>query len=140
MPDTFTPAERSRIMAAVKSRDTTPEMVVRRLVHGLGYRYRLHARDLPGTPDLVLPRHRKIINVCGCFWHLHGCPRCRIPSSRRDYWVAKLERNAARDRRVNRVLRRAGWSVLVVWECQTRRKRLDSLEHRVSRFLKREAT
>ncbi|MFO0900236.1 MAG: very short patch repair endonuclease [Pirellulales bacterium] len=140
MPDTFSAAERSRIMAAVKSRDTTPEMVVRRLVHGLGYRYRLHARDLPGTPDLVLPRHGKIINVCGCFWHLHGCPRCRIPSSRRDYWVAKLERNAARDRRVNRALRRAGWSVLVVWECQTRRERLDSLERRISRFLKREVT
>src|SRR5437016_4643637 len=103
-------------MAAVKSRDTTPEMLVRRLVHALGFRFRLHVRSLPGTPDLVLPRHRKIIIVNGCFWHLHNCPRCRIPSSQRAYWVLKLERNAARDRRTLRKLRRAGWKVLVVWE------------------------
>jgi len=138
MPDTFNSAERSRIMAAVKSRDTVPEMVVRRMVHRMGYRYRLHVRSLPGTPDLVLPRRRKIINVCGCFWHLHGCPRCRIPASRRDYWVAKLERNAARDRRVNRALRRAGWSVLVVWECQTGASRRAVLERRLCRFLDRD--
>ncbi|MBS0207890.1 MAG: DNA mismatch endonuclease Vsr [Planctomycetes bacterium] len=120
MTDTFTKAERSRIMAAVKSKDTTPELIVRRLVHSLGYRYRLHVGALPGTPDLVFPRLRKIINVSGCFWHLHGCRWCRVPSSRRGYWAAKLQRNADRDRRVRRALRRAGWDVLVVWECQTR--------------------
>ena len=107
MADTFTRSERSRIMAAVKSKDTTPELLVRRLVHSLGYRYRLHVRSLPGTPDLVFPRLRKIINVNGCFWHMHGCARCRVPSSRRDYWIAKMQRNAARDKRTQRELRQA---------------------------------
>ena len=119
-------------MAAVKSKDTTPEMIVRRLVHALGYRYRLHVASLPGTPDLVFRRLRKVIIVNGCFWHLHGCPRCRVPSSRRVYWIGKLERNAARDKRVRRALARAGWKVLVIWECQIR---LPKLEDRIVRFL-----
>jgi len=122
-------------MAAVKSRDTTPEMIVRRLVHAMGYRYRLHVRALPGTPDLVFSRLRKVINVSGCFWHLHGCARCRIPSSRRSYWVTKLERNAARDRRTGRQLRRAGWNVLTVWECQTGISRRERLERKLAQFL-----
>jgi DNA mismatch endonuclease (patch repair protein) len=120
MADTFTKAERSRIMAAVKSKDTTPEMVVRRLVHSLGYRYRLHVRSLPGTPDLVFPRLQKIVNVSGCFWHMHDCGRCRLPASRRSYWLAKLTRNRERDRTTRLALRRMRWSVLTVWECQTR--------------------
>jgi DNA mismatch endonuclease (patch repair protein) len=133
--DTFSKIERSRIMAAVKSRDTTPEMLVRRLVHRMGFRYRLHMRALPGAPDLVFPSLRKVINVHDCFWHLHGCPRCRVPSSRRRYWVAKLEGNAARDKKVRRALRRAGWRVLVVWECQTRPSDHARLEARIARFL-----
>jgi len=132
MADTFTPAERSRIMAAVKSKDTTPEPIVRRLVLALGYRPRLHDDSLPGTPDLVFPRRRKVIIVNGCFWHLHGCPRCRMPASRRGYWLSKLGRNAARDKRVRRALRAAGWQVLVVWECQVRRA---NLAERLRRFL-----
>jgi len=135
LTDTFTTSERSRIMAAVKGKDTTPEMLVRRLVHALGFRYRLHVRSLPGCPDLVFPRLRKIINVSGCFWHMHGCGRCRIPASRRGYWVAKLERNAARDRRTRRALRRLGWQVLVVWECQTTTARRERLRARLVRFL-----
>ena len=135
MADTFTKAERSRIMAAVKSKDTTPELVVRRLVHAMGYRYRLHVRSMPGSPDLVFPRLRKVINVNGCFWHLHDCSRCRIPSSRRRYWVAKLHRNAERDKQVRRALRRAGWQVLVLWECQTRPTTLARLRAKVVRFL-----
>ena len=134
MADTVSPAERSRIMAAVKSRDTAPEMIVRRMVHAMGYRYRLHVRALPGTPDLVFPRLRKVINVSGCFWHLHGCARCRIPSSRRSYWVTKLERNAARDQRTRRQLRNSGWGVLTVWECQTGVARRDRLERALARF------
>src|SRR5262249_9686530 len=106
MADTFTEFERSRIMAAVQSKDTTPEMVVRRLVHGMRYRYRLHVASLPGNPDLMFPRGRKVIFVSGCFWHMQDCGRCRIPASRRSYWVKKLERNATRDRRVQRQLRR----------------------------------
>jgi DNA mismatch endonuclease, patch repair protein len=122
-------------MAAVKSRDTTPELAVRRLVHSMGYRYRLHVRSLAGTPDLVFPRLRKIINVNGCFWHLHGCRRCRVPSSRRGYWTAKLQRNAARDKRTVRQLRRGGWRVLVLWECQIGAARQAGLRARIVRFL-----
>ncbi len=135
MMDTFSKLERSRIMAAVKSKDTTPELVVRRLVHRLGYRYRLHLRSLPGTPDLVFPSRRKIINVSGCFWHMHGCGRCRIPSSRRMYWVGKLERKRARDRRTRRALARRGWRVLTIWECQT--LRAEGVAGRIRRFLGR---
>lgn len=122
-------------MAAVKSKDTTPELVVRRLVHSLGFRYRLHVRELPGTPDLVFPRLRKIINVNGCFWHMHRCPQCRMPSSRRDYWTAKLNRNAARDKQTQRELRRRGWQVMVVWQCQLEPARRDRLRARIVAFL-----
>ena len=135
MVDTFTESERSRIMAAVKSKDTAPELAVRRLVHSLGHRFRLHVRSLPGTPDLVFPRLHKIINVNGCFWHLHGCGRCRIPSSRIDYWTAKLRRNAARDKRTERELRQSGWRVMVIWECQISQSRLDRLRTRIVAFL-----
>ena len=135
MVDTFTKAERSRIMAAVKSKDTTPELAVRRLVHAMGFRYRLHDRDLPGTPDIVFPRLQKIIDVRGCLWHRHRCPRCRVPSSRRDYWVAKLARNAARDVRNLRTLRRLGWKTLVLWECQIRPGKMGRLGVKVARFL-----
>lgn len=135
MADTFTRSERSRIMAAVKSKDTTPELRIRRLVHSLGYRYRLQVRSLPGTPDLVFPRLRKIIDVNGCFWHMHSCGRCRIPSSRRDYWIAKIERNAARDKRTRRELRKLGWEVLVIWECQIKPSREDWLRRRLVAFL-----
>lgn len=135
MTDTVPQSQRSRIMAAVKSRDTAPEMLVRRLVHSLGYRYRLHVRSLPGTPDLVFPRLRKIINVNGCFWHMHGCARCRVPSSRRDYWIAKMQRNAARDKRTARELRRNGWRVMVVWECQITTSSEARLRARIVAFL-----
>jgi DNA mismatch endonuclease (patch repair protein) len=134
MADTFTRAERSRIMAAVKSTNTTPEIAVRRVVHAMGFRYRLHVRSLTGAPDLVFPRLRKVIFVSGCFWHMHGCGRCRIPAVRRRYWIGKLERNAARDKRVQRALRRAGWSVLVVWECQTFPAAQRRLQARLTRF------
>lgn len=107
---------------------------MRRLVHRLGYRYRLHVRSLPGTPDLVFPRPRKIIRVSGCFWHMHGCGRCRIPASRRAYWIAKLKRNRDRDVRTRRKLRRLGWRVLTVWECQT--KDAAALTHRLRKFLR----
>jgi DNA mismatch endonuclease (patch repair protein) len=102
-----------------KGKDTTPELLVRRLVHALGYRYRLHVKSLPGTPDLVFPARRKIITVRGCFWHMHvRCGRCRIPTARRKYWLAKLTRNKLRDRKNRRRLHRQGWQVLTLWECQ----------------------
>lgn len=119
MADTFSKTKRSQIMAAVKSKDTTPEMAVRRLLHGMGFRYRLHVSTLPGKPDIVLPRLRKIIEVRGCFWHSHSCGNCRLPTTRHAWWKAKLARNAQRDQTTIRVLRKLGWRVLVVWECQT---------------------
>jgi DNA mismatch endonuclease, patch repair protein len=123
-------------MAAVKSKDTTPEMVVRRMVHGLGFRYRLHVKELPGTPDLVLPRLGKIVVVNGCFWHGHACGACRMPEARRAYWVEKIGRNAERDRRTQRRLRRLGWKVLVVWECETKSRGQERLLTKLLRFLR----
>ena len=120
-------------MRRVKGKDTAPELVVRRLVWRLGARYRLHRADLPGKPDLVLPGRRLVIFVHGCFWHGHGCGRCRIPATRRRYWLAKIERNRRRDRRCARQLRRLGWRVLTVWEC--RLKDRDRLSGRIARFL-----
>lgn len=135
MPDTFSKLERSRIMAAVKSKGTSPEQAVRRIVSAMHVRYRLHVRKLPGTPDLVLHGRRKVINVHGCFWHMHGCGRCRIPAARRAYWVGKLRCNAVHDARNRRRLRRMGWRVLTVWECQLAPKRLTRTTQRLRRFL-----
>ncbi|MEX0775773.1 MAG: very short patch repair endonuclease [Phycisphaeraceae bacterium] len=124
MADTVSKTERSRIMAAVKGKDTAPEMVVRRMVHAMGYRYRLHVRGLPGTPDMVLVRHGKIIEVRGCFWHDHATGKClgrgcRLPVANRAYWRGKIARNRRRDAATLVALRRLGWRVLIVWECQT---------------------
>lgn len=131
--DTRTEEQRRRIMQAVKSRDTGPEMLVRRLLHSMGYRYRLHRRDLPGTPDIAFISRRKAIFVHGCFWHGHGCPKGRPPKSRLDYWKPKLDGNIERDRRNEEELRSLGWSVLVVWQCET--ADLDALARRLRGFL-----
>lgn len=129
-----TPAQRSRIMAAVKGKDTTPEWIVRRLCHALGFRYRLHRTDLPGKPDLVFVSRRKVIFVHGCFWHGHGCARgARVPKNNQAYWVAKIERNRARDRRHQQALKDQGWQALTIWECELR---AHNLEARIARFLR----
>jgi len=120
-------------MARIRGRNTKPEMRVRRLVHGLGYRYRLHKRDLPGTPDLVFAARRKAIFVHGCFWHQHQCPRGSQPTSNTAFWKTKLRQNVERDRKNIAELAAAGWSVLVVWECET--KSTASLAKRITRFL-----
>jgi DNA mismatch endonuclease, patch repair protein len=133
MADNLTAAQRRKTMAAVKSRDTTPELAVRSLVHRMGFRYRLHTSDLPGSPDLALRKHHAVIFVHGCFWHGHSCRRKRPkPQTNSDYWQAKIARNRRRDRRVRRSLRKAGWRVLVVWECQAGRA---DLSDRLKRFL-----
>ena len=118
--DTLTPAERSERMGRVRSKHTKPEMMVRSLVHRMGFRYRLHDRSLPGNPDMVFPCRGKIIFVHGCFWHRHGqrCELTRWPKSRLDFWGPKLENNRQRDKIVGRKLRKLGWRVLTVWECQ----------------------
>jgi len=132
--DPLTPEQRSKCMSRIRGRNTKPELVVRSLVHALGYRFRLHRRDLPGTPDLVLPRLRKIIFVHGCFWHQHaGCKLATLPKSRQEFWLPKLKANGNRDRRNERALRKLGWGVMTVWECQLRdAKRLTG---RIRRFL-----
>ena len=134
MVDTVTPEVRSRIMAQVKSKGMKPEMRVRRLLHRLGYRYRLHRSDLPGRPDLVFPSRRKVVFVNGCFWHHHrGCERVRIPATNREYWVAKLERNRDRDERNLGLLEESGWKVMTAWECELRD--MDAASERLVEFL-----
>jgi DNA mismatch endonuclease, patch repair protein len=123
-------------MSRVRNRNTKPEMVVRRLVHGLGFRYRLHGSSLPGCPDLVFNGKRKVIFVHGCYWHRHpdpACPLARLPKSRLDFWLPKLEGNRERDRGNHEQLEGQGWKVLVIWECEL--KRLDELEARLRAFL-----
>ena len=111
----------SRRLSAVGSKDTRPEMVVRRLLHGLGYRFRLHRRDLPGCPDLVLPRHRLALFVHGCFWHRHeGCNLTQRPVRNAQFWEDKFRRNVERDETSRKALKRLGWRVAVIWECETR--------------------
>ncbi|WPZ37076.1 DNA mismatch endonuclease Vsr [Thalassobaculum sp. OXR-137] len=121
-------------MSRVRAKDTKPEMLVRRLVHALGYRFRLHRKDLPGAPDLVFPGRRKVIFVHGCFWHRHeDCRLARLPKSRREFWVEKLEGNRLRDRANQLRLVEMGWRSLVIWECETRDSNV--LRERVRHFL-----
>lgn len=127
-------------MRAIRSKDMRPELIVRRLVHGLGYRYRLHRHDLPGRPDLVFPARRKVIFVHGCFWHQHRDPVCCLahkPRSNRTYWLPKLERNARRDVEHLSALAGAGWDVLVIWECEV--KKDTDLAQQICTFLDRPA-
>lgn len=119
--DVYDKATRSRVMRAVKSKDTRPEKSVRTLLHKLGYRFRLHRRDLPGSPDIVLPARRVIMFVHGCFWHGHDCPRgSRTPKTNAEYWKVKRSRNIDRDKRIRDELEDQGWRVLVIWECETK--------------------
>ena len=118
MTDRITEEQRRRNMAAVRSADTMPERAVRRILHKLGLRFRLHQRALPGTPDIVLTRHKTVVFVHGCFWHGHNCPRGKVPSTRTEFWLPKLQRNSERDRTNVALLREFGWRVLIVWECE----------------------
>ena len=132
--DTISPAERSQVMARVRSKNSQPEMSVRRLVYALGYRYRLHAQKLPGHPDLVFRSRRKVIFVHGCFWHRHdNCALARMPKSRLDFWGPKLEGNRKRDQRNIQELIIDGWSVLTIWECEI--GDMKKLERQLRRFL-----
>ncbi len=137
MVDTRTSAKRSEIMSRVRSKNTGPEMIVRRLVFAMGYRYRLHRRDLPGTPDIVLPGRRKIIEVRGCFWHGHdSCQYGRLPKSRDEYWRTKIDCNRVRDVENLRRLEGDGWRVLIVWQCEL--NDLEVLKKRLYEFIEAE--
>ncbi len=132
--DSISKSERSQVMARVRAKDSRPELTVRKLVFSLGYRYRLHARDLPGCPDLVFRPRRKVIFVHGCFWHRHrDCGLARMPKSRPEFWGPKLEGNRERDDRNRKALAREGWKVLTIWECELRNA--EGLKRVVRRFL-----
>jgi len=138
MADRISPETRSKTMSRIRGKNTKPELRVRSLVHRLGYRFRLHRKDLPGKPDLVLPRHRKVIFVHGCFWHAHaGCVRATRPTSRVEFWDAKLNGNVARDAATALALTEAGWKVLTIWECELKDE--VKLTKRLRRFLKTKA-
>ena len=129
---------RSKNMSAIRSKGMKPELLVRSLAHRLGYRFRLHRSDLPGKPDLVFASRRKVVFVNGCFWHQHDTAKCRsarIPKSNEEYWVPKLARTVARDKRNRRSLNALGWQHLTVWECETRADNETSLSRRLRRFL-----
>jgi len=133
MTDTHTTEQRSRNMARVKNKNTAPEILVRSLLHRMGYRFRLHRRDLPGSPDIVLPRYKKVIFVHGCFWHGHNCPRGKRPATNREFWDAKLDRNIERDRIARKSLEELGWQSLIVWQCQTKNE--EQLRTQLQNFL-----
>lgn len=131
--DVFSKEKRSEVMRCITSKNTTPEIAVRKILHSLGYRFRLNRTDLAGKPDIVLPKHKTVIFVHGCFWHCHTCKDGRRPLSNRVYWDVKLDRNKKRDRKCRQQLRRMGWSVVVVWACRI--KNQQSLSARLHRHL-----
>ena len=133
--DTLTPERRSWNMSRIRSRDTTPERLVRSLLHRMGYRFRLHRKDLPGRPDIVLPRYRTVVLVHGCYWHRH--PACRLtytPKSNREFWETKFAENVSRDSRQYEELGAMGWRAIIVWECET--KELQALSERLLQDLR----
>lgn len=132
--DKISPQHRSANMRRIRSKDTSPELVLRRLIHGLGYRFRLHRKDLPGRPDLVFAKRRKIVFVHGCFWHQHpDCREGRIPGSRLDYWAPKLIKNQIRDAANRVLLEEQGWKVLIIWECEL--TDISAVKRAVKKFL-----
>lgn len=134
MTDTVDSQKRSEMMSRIRSRDTKPEIIVRRIAHRLGLRFRIHRKDLPGCPDIVFPRYRAVIMVHGCFWHRHpGCRYAYTPKTRVRFWQEKFENNVVRDRRNETALHELGWRVLVIWECETRD--LGAVEARIKEHL-----
>jgi DNA mismatch endonuclease, patch repair protein len=132
--DRFSAQERSRLMSRVRGKDTLPELIVRRAAYSLGFRYRLHRKDLPGSPDIVFPKLRTVIFVHGCFWHRHpGCGRASVPQSRTEFWQSKLARNVERDLAAKTTLEQMGWQVAVIWECET--KNLDAVKRMLHQIL-----
>lgn len=120
MTDVVSSEKRSQMMSGIRSKDTRPEMIVRRALHARGFRYRLHVKDLPGKPDLVFPRYRSVVMIHGCFWHGHNCHLFKVPGTRTEFWLAKIGRNRGRDAEVRQALAGLGWRVLEVWECELR--------------------
>ncbi len=136
MADIFSKSRRSRIMSRIGSKDTGPELIVRRLIHALGFRFRLHRKDLPGTPDIVFPKYKKVIFVHGCFWHGHpGCKRATIPATRTEFWRNKIGKTMAGDKRNAEKLRELGWAVLTIWQCEIKKSNKEALSKKIRAFL-----
>lgn len=123
MVDSLTPEQRSAVMSRIRRADTKPELIVRSLLHAMGYRFRVQMKGVPGRPDIAFPRRRKIVQIHGCFWHAHeGCATFRMPKSRKEFWEEKFARNKERDARLEQAARAAGWDVLILWECELKNK------------------
>lgn len=136
MVDGLTTAQRSWNMSRVRSHNTKPELLVRSILHRNGYRFRLHKKELPGKPDIVLAKHHAVIFVHGCFWHRHkNCPDATVPKTRTDFWIQKFAGNVERDKRTQKALRRFGWNIIIVWECETGRQ--DRLANRLRREIEK---
>lgn len=131
--DPLNAKQRSERMSRIRSKNTKPEMIVRRLVYHSGFRYRLHVKELPGKPDLVFTSRKKVIFVHGCFWHQHGCNHYRMPHSKLDYWLPKLQRNVERDKEDIKLLESEGWAVLIAWECEV--EKTEFIKQKILQFL-----
>ena len=133
--DTFNKIKRSSIMSSIRDRNTQPEKKIRSILFSKGYRFKIHDKKLPGKPDIVLPKHKTIINVNGCFWHYHGCSRSNVPKTKTKYWLEKLENNKSRDSQNKRKLRKLGWKVIDVWECTLKRRNIDKTFDKLQRMI-----
>lgn len=132
--DIFSKTKRSEIMRSIKGKDTKPEKIVRSLLHSMGYRFRIHVKDLPGSPDIVLPKHKSVIFVHGCFWHGHNCKIAKIPKTETPFWMNKFEKNKLRDEKNQSELRQRGWKVFVIWECETGDR--EALQEKISELIR----
>jgi DNA mismatch endonuclease (patch repair protein) len=136
MSDKFSIEKRSEIMSHIKSKDSKPEIYIRKLVFSMGYRYRLHRKDLPGKPDIVFPMYRKVIFVNGCFWHGHSdCKKATLPMSNKDFWNKKIFKNKERDRNNYKKLSSLNWKYLIIWQCEIKKKNEDTLKNKIKDFL-----
>ncbi len=136
MADIYTKQKRSLIMSKISGKNTKPEITIRKIAHSLGYRFRLHKKDLPGNPDMVFPKYKKIIFVNGCFWHGHkDCTRSKLPTTNKKFWKEKIELNKKRDGKNYNQLKKMDWKYLVIWQCQIRAKSLSKLENKIIKFL-----
>jgi DNA mismatch endonuclease (patch repair protein) len=135
--DVFSQEKRSQVMSKIKDKDTKPEKIIRTMLHNMGYRFRLHRRDMPGNPDIVLPKYKKVIFVHGCFWHGHkGCARAKRPSSNENFWSEKLAKNMERDKKNQKELIKLGWNYLIIWQCQIKKVNSEKIAQRISMYLK----
>lgn len=138
MPDIFSKKKRSEIMKKIGPKDSEQEMFVRKLIHSMGYRYRLHGKDLPGTPDIVFSKYRKVFFVNGCFWHGHkGCKKSRLPETNREFWETKLKYNCKNDRTKYRELKKSGWDYMIIWQCEIKKRNTEKLKTKIRKFLEK---